>query len=222
MEACADDLFELSEHLEKHPRAVIGHSLGGKVTLAFARRRLQEAHREADDGAHEALAQVWALDSDPGAQEPHHSHQVLQVLGALKNHPGPFASRQEAVRELCAEGLSSGLSNWLVTNLERSSRQEGATFSWRFELAKLEKLLEDYFRVDLWPFLEHLSTQSPSVRFELLVAENSDRWNGNMRQRAEALDGKGPLKLHLLPDAGHWVHVDNPAGLLDIMAGHLA
>lgn len=27
----------------------------------------------------------------------------------------------------------------------------------------------------------------------------------------------GTLKTHVLPNAGHWVHVDNPHGLLDMM-----
>lgn len=25
--------------------------------------------------------------------------------------------------------------------------------------------------------------------------------------------------VHTLPDAGHWVHIDNPKGLIDIMSG---
>lgn len=27
----------------------------------------------------------------------------------------------------------------------------------------------------------------------------------------------GMLKTHVLPNAGHWVHVDNPHGLMDMM-----
>ena len=31
-----------------------------------------------------------------------------------------------------------------------------------------------------------------------------------------------PAQVHLLPDAGHWVHADNPEGLLKIMSPSLS
>ena len=39
-------------------------------------------------------------------------------------------------------------------------------------------------------------------------------------EKAKAASRKarhGQLKLHVLPNAGHWLHVDNPHGLLDMM-----
>jgi pimeloyl-ACP methyl ester carboxylesterase len=169
------------------------------------------------------LRQVWALDSDPGAQEPDHSHQVLRVVASLKKHPGPFASRASALTALEAEGLSSGLGNWLVTSLERSAGGAGeASFTWRFELPEIGQLLADYFSTDLWPFLERAARQAgDSPRFDLLVAENSDRWSGNMRERASRLNQSGGFRLHELADSGHWVHVDNPDGLLGILSAQL-
>ena len=35
------------------------------------------------------------------------------------------------------------------------------------------------------------------------------------QQAADAADSQ--LHIHVLPNAGHWVHVDNPHGLLDMM-----
>jgi pimeloyl-ACP methyl ester carboxylesterase len=35
-------------------------------------------------------------------------------------------------------------------------------------------------------------------------------------------EGKGVLKYHELANAGHWLHVDNPVGLRDIIAPELA
>jgi len=139
-------------------------------------------------------------------------------LAALKQHPGPFSSRNEALAQLQSRGLSSGLSQWLLTSLERTSRG----LDWRFELDKISVLLEDYFARDLWPFLANRDPRRDGLGFELLVAEDSDRWSGNMRERATQLAAAGRLRLHVLPNAGHWVHVDNPTGLLDLLQAELA
>ena len=217
LEACASDLEDLAEHLGRSPSLVLGHSLGGKVALTYGRRvTLDEAHP-----AHAGLSQVWALDSDPGAQEPSQEHEVLRVLGTLRRHAGPFSSRGEATEKLLADGLPTGLSNWLVMSLDRIPGTEGL-LGWRFDLDAIETLLGDYFSTDLWPFLEDLgrSAGSTGPRFELLVAEHSDRWSGSMRERAAHLPEGGRVRVHELEAAGHWVHVDNPDGLLRILTGH--
>jgi pimeloyl-ACP methyl ester carboxylesterase len=210
LEACVHDLQELSEALGETPQAVVGHSFGGKVALAYAR-----ALSRAEKPSGNVLRQVWTLDSNPGAQEPSPDHEVLRVVSALRASPGPFPVREAAVRALTeGQGLSSGLAQWLTTNLERRGEQ----FVWRFDLDAIAELLDDYFRQDLWPYL----AQSRGLpEHHLVVAERSDRWTGSMRDRVRTLPAAAAVTLHELPDAGHWVHVDNPDGLLDILRTHL-
>ncbi|HSC88214.1 MAG TPA: alpha/beta hydrolase, partial [Polyangiaceae bacterium] len=206
LDAAADDLFDLAEALGRDPDVVIGHSLGGKVTLAFGERFAAAAgRREPSAQARATLKQVWALDSDPGAQVPGEAHQIRQVMGALRKNPGPFAGRAEAIAGVQAAGLSSGLANWLSTNLER----QGERFVWRLDLDAIDELLSDYFSRDLWGFLERVAADDPTLarpfpEVHLLVAENSDRWSGTMKERAEALPHGPSFRLHELPDAGHW------------------
>ena len=219
--SCVNDLFDLSEELGRAPRAVIGHSLGGKVALAYGKRHESKnpGERGPSTSHGSQLRQVWALDSNPGAQEPGGNHQVQRVLQAIVNHPGPFARRLDVVAAVESEGLSSALANWLATSINKTP--EG--FVWRFDVAEIGLLLEDYFRLDLWPFLEtrkagdHMS----NIAYELLLAENSDRWSGDMKEKANCLKGVARVNVHHLPDSGHWVHVDNPDGLLDVVANNL-
>jgi len=219
--AAADDLFDLVEHLGSAPQVVLGHSLGGKVALEYGRRHeAPQAGARLPPSEHaQILKQIWTLDSDPGAQTADQDHQVHQILTALQNNRGPFASRGAAVEAIRSQGFTPGLANWLGTSLER--KEEG--FVWRFDLDKIPLLLDDYFDLDLWPFLESVANSSSpdDVRYELLVAENSDRWSGSMKDRADALRGSPRLRVHRLKDSGHWVHVDNPDGLLDILAQYL-
>jgi esterase len=215
LETCVDDFIDLAEHLGP-PEVFIGHSLGGKVALCYGKRTCAPGPLRPVFGASK-LKQIWALDSDPGAQIPGESHQVLQVLSAISFQPPPFPSRAAVIEGLMSYGLSSGLANWLSTNLEK--RDEG--YVWRLDLDSIRELLDDYFSKDLWPFLESLSQAPPGPEFHLVVAENSDRWSGTMKERARSLPPSTRFHLHELERSGHWVHVDNPDGLERIVTSQL-
>lgn len=213
LDACVDDLLELSRALGSAPEAVIGHSFGGKVALAYG-RALETSSAGEPHSPREVLRQIWTLDSNPGAQAPSPDHEVLRVLSALRAVPGPFRTRSDAVTGLGGQGLTSGLAQWLVTNLER--RDE--SFVWRFDLDAIGELLDDYFRQDLWPYLDAARGRPAH---HLVVAERSDRWTGSMRERVRTLSPEASVVLHELANAGHWVHVDNPDGLLEMLSTHL-
>jgi pimeloyl-ACP methyl ester carboxylesterase len=103
----------------------------------------------------------------------------------------------------------------MATNLKR----EGERYAWLFDVDAIETLMQDYFRVDLWGFLEK-PRDRPEI--QLVVAERSDRWTAELRQRARALPPSTRVIYRELPNSGHWVHVDNPEGLLAMMREYLA
>lgn len=202
LRACAEDLSGLAQSLGVQPDIVIGHSFGGKVALAYAASRPS------------GLRQLWILDSNPGPQEPSPEHEVMRVLGAMRDTPLPLPSREEVVQALRQQGLSPGLASWLSTNLVRAP--EG--YVWGLDLDAITELMADYFRVDLWPALER---PDPQVDRQVVVAEHSDRWTRSMLERAQALPEEAGVHCHVVPNAGHWLHVDNPDGLLAILDAHL-
>jgi pimeloyl-ACP methyl ester carboxylesterase len=201
--ACAGDLSALTASLGWAPEVVIGHSFGGKVAIEYARQ------------APLALGQVWVLDAVPGTQDGLAGSEITRVIAAVRSVPMPAASRREVVAFLSEQaGLSSGISEWMSTNLKR----EGQQYTWLFDLDAIEALMEDYFRQDLWPYL---SEARERPEFRLVVAERSDRWTPALRERAQQLPPSARVVYHELPRAGHWVHVDNPDGLLDLLREHL-
>ncbi|HTV18835.1 MAG TPA: alpha/beta hydrolase [Polyangiaceae bacterium] len=203
--ACAGDLAALSAAIGAEPDVIIGHSFGGKVALEFARQALAPR-----------LAQVWVLDSLPGVHLTPDDSEITRVIAAVRAVPMPADSRRAVVEHLAQQsGLSSGLSEWMATNLKR----EGERYEWLFDVDAIEALMADYFRVDLWGFLE-TPRQSPAI--ELVVAERSDRWTAALRERARALPSETQVTYRELPNSGHWVHVDNPDALLAMMREHLA
>lgn len=212
LEACARDLLALADALGAAPSAVIGHSFGGKVAIEYARVvSSTEDSRQARD-----LDQVWVLDAVPGAQAGVDTSEIAIVIRAVRAVPMPAASRKDVVQHLVEHsGLSSGLSEWMATNLKR----EGDGYEWILGLDAIEELLADYFRVDLWDFL---GQPRERPEFRLVVAERSDRWPRAERARARALPPAARVAYHELPNSGHWVHVDNPDALLALIAAHLA
>lgn len=202
LDACADDLAALAASLGVRPYVVVGHSFGGKVALAYAERH--------PDG----LAQAWVLDAPPGAGDRGgEDHEVPRVLAALRDLPLPLARRDQVVSELRARGLSQPIALWMTTNL---TAVDGG-WGFRFDLDGAERLLRDYFARDGWPVLERPRT-SPAI--EVVRAERSDRWDPATLARFAALPPGVPTRLHLLPAAGHWLHADNPDGLLALLLGH--
>ncbi len=213
LEACANDLAALIAELGQEPQVVAGHSFGGKTALMFGALFPGRAR------------QFWILDSNPGPQEPSAANEVIRVIQAVRTTTTPAADRAQVVAQLTEQGLSSGTSNWLATNLQR--RPEG--FVWRFNLDAIYELMLDYFRVDLWQVLESSASDSD---FRVVVAEQSDRWAPQNRARLEAMlqtvrpqattvRGTGTVRLHIVPNAGHWLHVDNPAFLLELIGRDL-
>jgi esterase len=203
--SCAGDLAALARSLGAEPEVLIGHSFGGKVALEFARQELGSK-----------LEQVWVLDSLPGAHLTPDDSEITRVIAAVRAVPMPAESRRAVVEHLAQQsGLSSGLSEWMATNLKR----EGERYTWLFDVDAIELLMQDYFRVDLWAFLE-ATRERPEI--QLVVAERSDRWTAALRQRARALPPSTRVVYRELPNSGHWVHVDNPEGLLSMMRESLA
>jgi pimeloyl-ACP methyl ester carboxylesterase len=216
LEACAHDLAALVAELGQEPEVIAGHSFGGKTALMYSALFPGRTR------------QLWVLDSNPGTQEPTASNEVIRVIQAVRTTTTPAAERTAVVEQLTLQGLSSGTANWLATNLQRgpdAPRADGAPQSgyvWRFNLDAIYELMLDYFRVDLWPVLESGTADSD---FRVVVAERSDRWapenRGRLATMLETVRERGTVELHVVPNAGHWLHVDNPAVLLELMSQNL-
>ena len=197
--ACADDLQVLADHLGAPIEAVIGHSFGGKVALELARR------------APPGLLSAHVLDTSPHryAVPPSADHSVLGVLAALATVPQPLAARADVIAHLQAAGQPEAIGRWMTTNLRRV---EGG-YLWTFDLAAAHEMLADYFAQDLWAPLR--ATAGPAVH--LVRAGRSDRWPPEVIEELDALPPDARGTAHLLPEAGHWVHVDDPEGLLRLI-----
>ncbi|KAL2250802.1 protein ABHD11 isoform X1 [Sesamum indicum] len=219
LENAAKDLADLvkSEDLD-WPDVVIGHSMGGKVALQFA-QSCANGHY-GDDVT--LPKQLWVLDSVPGKViQDNTDGEVEKVLQTLQSLPSTLPSRKWLVDHMLKLGFSKSLSEWIGSNLKKSGEQE----TWAFNLDGAVQMFNSYREMDYWPLLDHTPK---GMEIDVVRAEKSDRWNQDVIQQLEHLSAKGvnenegKVLVHVLPNAGHWVHVDNPKGLLDIIAPKVA
>lgn len=194
----AADLDDWLRGEDIQPDAVLGHSYGGKVALAFAARR----------GDHPL--QVWVVDSTPATSEPSGSAwRMLEVVRAL---PPRLAGREEAAAGIVAAGFSPGVAQWMTTNLVR----DGDGFVWRLDLDAMERLLRDFFATGLWKGIEHPAS---AHEIHILKASESSIISPAAVSRILAVP-QGRVHLHER-QGGHWIHAESPDVVTGLLVEHL-
>jgi len=197
LEAAAGDLARLAARTAPPLVAIAGHSFGGKVALEALRIGMG------------SLERVFAIDSMPGAREPFRgTDSALTVIETLESLPDTFSSKAAFVDAITAAGYARPLALWLTLSLQRADG--GVRFA--LDLGEVRALLLDYFARDLWPVVER---PPDDARVHLVIGDRSTSYSPADRERARALAGDR-VTVDILP-AGHWVHVDDPDGLLRVL-----
>jgi pimeloyl-ACP methyl ester carboxylesterase len=204
LDALAEDIETWGAAGGVRPDAVLGHSFGGKVALAYAAR---QANRP---------LQTWVIDSTPEIKEPSGSAwDMLGVVGAL---PQTFPSRQAAVAGIEAGGFSTEVAQWMATNLLR----DGDGFRWRLDFAVMEHLLHEFFRTPMWSVLD---PGAPGHVIHVLKATQSSAISAAAVARLTDLQThprEGGARVHLHHrEGGHWIHAESPAMVAELLAESL-
>ena len=194
----AADVVDWMNAVATVPDALLGHSYGGKVVLAMS----------------EALAaqplQIWVIDSTPEVKPP--SGSAWSMLQVIRGLPSRFPTREAAVAALASGGFSVAVAQWMSTNLGR----DGDGFVWQLDFDAMQRLLQDFFRTDLWPRVE-----SPSPVHEVHVLKSSES-NAISQAAMRRLKAASPARVHVHQrPGGHWIHAESPAVVTELLLAHL-
>lgn len=203
LEAAARDVASAVATLPGPLGALLGHSFGGKVALSAL--------------AELEIPELFVVDSLPGARPDRRgSEGTLRVLEVLEALPDRFESREAFVTELGERGLSRAVADWLATQLDRV----GDEVRFGLDVTRVRTLLDDYFARDLWPAID---PPPAGIRAHLVIGGRSTVFQPEDRARADALAARHPeaVRVHTLERADHWVHVDDPTGLIEVIVGAL-
>lgn len=196
----ASDAIELAKStpLGLPVEAIAGHSLGGKLVLEW----LLQA----------PVARAFWIDSTASTRPATTATQ--QVVQVLETHPGPFATKRDFISAISANPVVSPMvAQWLATSLV----PDGDLFRFGPPLHAIRELMRSFAERDLWDVLE----QSEAT-IHTIWGDRSDLRDPADDARVEALVARMPATrtLDRLP-AGHWVHIDDPAGVLRSLTAHL-
>lgn len=214
--SAALDVLKLVAQVRVTPRVLVGHSFGGKVALSMVEQAAKPLARP---------VRVWVLDATPGKMCPgvDGEDHPAELISFLSKMPKQVSSKREIVEALVREGFSSDVAQWVVTNLRRSDSRDSSSssFSWTFDLKGINDMYKSYEDTNLWKIVEDVPR---GVHVNFLKAERSlHRWALEDIQRIHAaeelaVEEGGGVEMHVLEDAGHWVHADNPDGLFRILS----
>jgi len=236
--SCSSDILETLKYLsltgpQFSPIAIIGHSLGGRVALQYLHDTLfvspKSSHKAA--GKEESNLhvyppkQTWILDSVPGMV---HSG-VSKVIHAVSTIPMPISSKKALVTSLLQMGMDPTIANWMTTNLKESSTTQGM-YDFTFDLQIAQNILHDFSHHDLFQVLieslsqiqqqqHHLHDDIQNHQVYLIQAGKNDSWTPPIIQQMDKIQQLYPRHFQrvILPKAGHWVHVDDLNGLMNII-----
>jgi esterase len=185
----AADVWTWCDEANIKAPSVIGHSLGGRVALKMAEQRV--------------LQHIVLLDISPGSHRLYPDIDI--VVDALKSAPAAVASRQHMRDYFIGRGLSSGLTDWLLLNLQR----EQELWTWKVDVQALCALQQQFRKDDLWDVAKRIGKGLSCIR----GGDSSFVTDDDVAQ-LRALGAN----VDSVPGAGHFLHVD----ALDAVASHIA
>jgi esterase len=184
----AADVMELIHAEQLQHVVVLGHSMGGKVTMQLA------------VDFPDAVEKIIVADIGPQHYGPHHQ-QILQ--GLLSLDFSKIKSRGEADEQLALYIEDTGTRQFLLKSLYWKTDTELAL---RFNLEVLNKKIEEVGK-------EITSSQPISVPALFIAGEKSNYLKPDDEQDIRLLFPNS--EIIFIPGAGHWIHADQPALLME-------
>ena len=165
-----------------YPDCLIGHSLGGKVAMAYALTYPSE------------LKSLIVADIAPVGYTPRHNN-VFKALNALDMDT--IKLRKDAMAVLSDILVEPGTAEFLLKSLAKTDDK----WDWRFNLKGLER---DYSILSSWPFSE----EQYIGPITFIKGEKSDYINPSHADNIKRHFPHADVKM--IGDTGHWLHAEKP------------
>ncbi len=185
-----EDLFNYINHHNIDNSILIGHSMGGKTAMNFSL-----IHPK-------LVSKLIVLDTSPRGYPVLHQN----IIDSLKEIDlSVFVTRKEIDIELRKSVNQQGLRNFLLKNIYRMN---DGNLNFRFNLQSLSQNIGK-----IGQKIESETQFTSEVIF--IKGETSDYINESDKVMINNLFPNA--KFYKIPNAGHWLHVDNPIDFISIL-----
>ncbi len=193
----AEDLHALLAHLGWEKCHIVGHSMGGRVAVRFT-------------SLHPDQALSLTLEDSGIEANPKRIEWIRDLLGSI---PTPFPNREAAKQFFQTHFANDPMTgSFLHANLEAS---ESGSMDWRFYAPGMTETIEQGRATDA--MAEFRSLQLPT----LIIRGGRSR--EFPREEAERMQQIRPgVELVEIPEAGHFVHAEQPGPFSQALASFLA
>lgn len=186
-EVMANDIIELMGEEKMNDVTILGHSMGGKVAMRLAIDYPM------------AVSKLIVVDIAP-RQYPPHNTEVVNALN--KVDPDKIKSRKDAEEILRKELHEEGTIQFLLKNLHWKENTAGEkSLAWRFNLPVIGSHLKEVYVATLPP---------GTCETESLFIRGAKSQYVMPEDEADIKVLFPNSTIVTIPDAGHWVHADQP------------
>jgi esterase len=189
----ADDLAQTLDALAINQTALLGHSMGGKMAMAFALKYPQR------------VSKLILADIAPVAYPQRHTN-IFAGLHAVDL--ANVTNRADADKQLAAHISDGGVRQFLLKSLVK----EDDAFSWRFNLAALA---QNYTALISAPLADGIYN-GPTL---FIKGGDSDYILPEHKERIMQLFPHAQAKI--IQGTGHWLHAEKPAAFTKLVLDFL-
>jgi esterase len=196
-ETMANDMLELMNDEKIEKAAFIGHSMGGRTTMVFSSMYPEPVEK--------LIVVDMSVRAYPGSNQ--------NVIAALRSFDvKKISSRKEAeVKLMSALNNDEATVQFLLKSLYRSE-EDTQTFAWRFNVDVIAKNMN----AAAVALSDNIHFDGPVL---FIRGEKSDYITDVDKPLIKKHFPKAVIKT--IPNAGHWVHAENPKGFMQVVMTEL-
>jgi pimeloyl-ACP methyl ester carboxylesterase len=207
------DLANLIDALGPGPVTLVGHSLGGSVTVMYAGVYPERVRRLVSI---EGLGPPPAMIERMRARPPHERVRdwIRQMRDLAGRQPRRYPSLEAAAKRMREENSFLSEEQALHLTVHGVNRNEDGSYSWKFD--NYTRTFAPY-RFDV----EDMRTLWMRIPCPVLLVRGADSWAGDPVADGRAASFQNARSI-TIPQAGHWVHHDQLDAFLEALRGFLA
>lgn len=207
------DIAQLVTQKHLEPVTIVGHSLGGSVSLEYAGVYPDKVAKViAIEGLGPRREQVEEMGGKPAPQRM--QEWITQTHGFAGRVPRSYPTVEDAVERMHEANAHLTEEQARHLTIHGTNQNEDGTYSWKFD---------NYVRAHS-PY--RFNTQEAeemwgNISAPTLLIWGEESWSGDPARDGRADHFRDP-KVASIPDAGHWVHHDQLGAFLGVLQAFLA